>query len=163
DALASTDSMTGLPNRAAFEAHYQRFAALTQRRRGSSVLALVDLDHFKKVNDRYGHQYGDGVLVEFALVLSEFARRPGDAAARLLIEKGATPSHLRSTDLVAARACSEAEFAETFPDFPTFQRELCSLLFADSREAVIDATSGMRNGIGQLTAAFLAYLEYNLQ
>lgn len=83
-------------------------------------------------------------------------------AARQLIADGAVASRLRAADLVAARACSEAEFAEHFPDFPAFQRELCSLLFADAREAIIDATGGMSSGLGQLTTAFSAYLDYNL-
>lgn len=82
--------------------------------------------------------------------------------AHKLIAAGATPSRIRATDLVAAGACSDKDFTQHFPDFATFQRELCALLFAEGREAVIEATTGMQSGLPQLTAAFIAYLDYNL-
>lgn len=84
-------------------------------------------------------------------------------AAQQLIINGATPSRIRTPDLVAARACSEAEFNLVFPDFAVFQRELCALLFADAREAIIEATAGIGSGLKQLTTAFVAYLDYNLK
>jgi len=83
-------------------------------------------------------------------------------AARQLIGNGAKPSRIRVTDLVAARACSEQELSGLFPDFAAFQRELCALLFADAREAIIKATTGIGSGLKQLTTAFIAYLDYNL-
>ena len=46
-------------------------------------VAVIDLDYFKRINDRYGHQHGDGVLREAALTIEPFARRPGDIAARI--------------------------------------------------------------------------------
>ena len=45
--------------------------------------ALIDMDFFKNLTDQYGHDYGDGVLVETGVVLAVFARRPLDIAARL--------------------------------------------------------------------------------
>ena len=80
---ANQDSLTGLSNRSAFESRYEQQMRLGLRYGKSSVLALIDLDHFKLVNDHYGHPYGDGVLVEIAVLLNDWARRPGDFAARI--------------------------------------------------------------------------------
>lgn len=83
DQMATVDYLTSLPNRSAFEEHFNTFSRLAARNRTISVLAMIDLDHFKKINDRYGHPYGDGVLSEVALLLSDFARRSTDIAARI--------------------------------------------------------------------------------
>lgn len=82
--LAYRDSLTGLPNRRAFEDHYElAIRAIARGQHKRAVLALLDLDHFKKLNDQYGHAYGDGTLAEVALTLSQFTRRALDMAARL--------------------------------------------------------------------------------
>lgn len=84
-------------------------------------------------------------------------------AARQLVESGTTATRLRVTDLVAARACTEQQFGELFPDIDSFRRELCSLLFAQAHEAIITATAGLQPGPQQLTTAFIAYLDHNLR
>lgn len=79
---ASTDPLTGLANRAAFD---QRFAEeLTRVQRGGLGLAVVvlDADHFKRVNDRHGHAVGDRVLASLAATLRG-AARGGDMVARI--------------------------------------------------------------------------------
>lgn len=82
--MAYRDSLTGLQNRRAFEDHYERVVhALARSQKQQLVLAVLDLDHFKRLNDDYGHDYGDGALAEVALVLTEFARRSLDMSARL--------------------------------------------------------------------------------
>jgi len=63
--MARKDSLTGLLNHKVI--HQGVMAALALQRPFS--LVMLDLDHFKKVNDRHGHLYGDTVLVQFALVL----------------------------------------------------------------------------------------------
>ena len=80
---AHQDPLTGLRNRRAFELHFELAAAQARRDGKSMLFALADLDHFKLVNDRYGHDYGDGALSEVAVVLSQFGRRPLDLCARL--------------------------------------------------------------------------------
>ncbi len=79
---ATQDILTGLPNRLAFLNHLQTYLASARRYDKICLMALVDLDHFKKINDRYGHEYGDGVLMEVGLCLSQFSRRAGDIVAR---------------------------------------------------------------------------------
>jgi diguanylate cyclase (GGDEF)-like protein len=67
---ATTDSLTGLLNRRSFE---HRVAAL-RREEPSVVIAMADLDHFKLLNDSYGHETGDRALRLFAQVLRESLR-----------------------------------------------------------------------------------------
>mgnify|MGYP002620478979 CR=1 FL=1 len=62
---AATDPLTGLLNRRAFEKHLNREVALMQRGAPSAALMLIDIDHFKAVNDTLGHQAGDDVLLRF--------------------------------------------------------------------------------------------------
>lgn len=81
-ALATIDGLTGLANRRHFdellESEWER-----ARRDGAALsLLLIDVDHFKKYNDRYGHQAGDACLKSVAQVLAAQALRPADLAAR---------------------------------------------------------------------------------
>ena len=71
---ATTDALSGLPNRRALERHLAEQVALA-RSRGTSLSAVVlDIDHFKRVNDTYGHLTGDVVLAEVAARLRAVAR-----------------------------------------------------------------------------------------
>ncbi|AVI61482.1 sensor domain-containing diguanylate cyclase [Halomonas sp. GFAJ-1] len=65
EALSSTDSLTGLLNRRAFDQRFQQEVAMIQRGAPSGALMLIDLDNFKHINDTYGHQSGDHVMVRF--------------------------------------------------------------------------------------------------
>lgn len=79
--IALTDPLTGLPNRRAAEERLQKEGARTPRDGHGFALALVDLDHFKMVNDRYGHAVGDEVLKAVASRF-ESGLREGDWVAR---------------------------------------------------------------------------------
>jgi diguanylate cyclase (GGDEF)-like protein len=72
---AETDALTGLANRRAL---FER----SQRLQGPVAAVVFDIDHFKQVNDRHGHQVGDTVLQTFACLLAANVR-DGDLAARL--------------------------------------------------------------------------------
>ena len=67
--LARTDSLTGLGNRRRLHADIRDVAARARRARGPVALAFLDVDHFKSINDRLGHDVGDLVLKEFAVRL----------------------------------------------------------------------------------------------
>jgi len=73
--LAMNDQLTQIPNRRSFY-HYGNILFLKcQREKRELSLMFMDIDHFKKVNDGYGHDFGDIVLKRFALVLKESARQ----------------------------------------------------------------------------------------
>lgn len=71
---ADLDSLTGLPVRRAFLRAFHRELAVTRRYGTPMAIAILDLDHFKHVNDTYGHPVGDLVLKTFARVLQTSVR-----------------------------------------------------------------------------------------
>lgn len=73
--LSVTDGLTGLYNRRHFEYNIEREFLRTKRYPSELSLALFDIDFFKKVNDTYGHQFGDYVLREISNILSASFRK----------------------------------------------------------------------------------------
>jgi diguanylate cyclase (GGDEF)-like protein len=79
--LASTDVLTGLPNKRSLETAIKRDLARADRDKTWLSLVMVDVDHFKKFNDTYGHATGDLVLQAVGKALSKHLRA-GDLAGR---------------------------------------------------------------------------------
>ncbi|WP_162136934.1 sensor domain-containing diguanylate cyclase [Magnetospirillum molischianum] len=79
--LASTDGLTGLMNRTSFCALAESELARTRRRGGILSVAMIDLDHFKRINDTMGHSIGDQALKKVSDCLSTVVRT-GDLVAR---------------------------------------------------------------------------------
>ena len=80
--VAATDPLTGLANRRAFDAEMARRIAAAPEGAIAGHVAIFDLDHFKRVNDRHGHAAGDDVLRAFARI-ARACVRDGDMVARL--------------------------------------------------------------------------------
>ncbi|MCB1996315.1 MAG: GGDEF domain-containing protein [Burkholderiaceae bacterium] len=75
-ALALRDELTGLPNRRAIEAYARAQLVQSQRLGLPFTLVLLDLDHFKQVNDRFGHPAGDALLQALSRVVPQVLRAP---------------------------------------------------------------------------------------
>ncbi len=101
--LSERDPLTGLWNRRKFDAEMSSLSLKTKRYPNSetATLALLDIDHFKRINDTYGHDKGDVTIKEVARILT---------------------NHLRETDVVA-RIGGE-EFAIIMPHTPLNEAEI---------------------------------------
>ena len=101
---ARTDPLTGLLNRRGFDEHAAREFAHAHRDCTSIALAMLDIDHFKQINDEWGHIVGDRVLAHLAQVLTDTSRVI-DVAARLGGEEFAVL--MPGSDVVGAEAFIE--------------------------------------------------------
>lgn len=121
--LAMRDELTGLFNRRYIMDVLTRQKALADRGQMSFTLCYCDLDHFKRINDRYGHQVGDRVLNDFARV-AESVVRSVDFVARiggeefLLVLVGAAEETARQ---VARRLAERTKFLAVIPEEPDFR------------------------------------------
>ncbi len=70
-AAADTDPLTGMPNRRHLESRFAELLSQSKQQQVPMSLGLIDVDHFKSVNDQHGHFIGDAVLKEVARILSE--------------------------------------------------------------------------------------------
>jgi polar amino acid transport system substrate-binding protein len=73
--LSKTDPLTGVANRHSLAEFFQREIDRKKRYQSSFSVIMLDLDHFKEVNDRYGHNVGDQVLIEVANIISKHIRK----------------------------------------------------------------------------------------
>ena len=107
---ARRDGLTGLPNRRAFEEALAREVERAIRAGRPLSLVLLDLDHFKQVNDRHGHAEGDASLRLFARIAAH-GLRPGDVLGRMGGEEFALA--LFDTDAEVARGVAQRIAAAT--------------------------------------------------
>jgi len=103
--LACTDGLTGVANRRHFDLSFDAEWLRAQRHRQSLSLVVIDVDHFKRFNDHYGHGEGDTCLKQVAQALCGCIRRPGDLLARYGGEEFV--ALLPDTGAEAARAMAE--------------------------------------------------------
>jgi len=80
--MASRDALTGLTNRRAFFSSLDQALSLANRHSRPLAILIADIDHFKVVNDTYGHQAGDAALVHFSKLLAH-TLRTSDIAGRI--------------------------------------------------------------------------------
>jgi two-component system cell cycle response regulator len=103
--LAMTDALTGAYNRRYFIRHLTREIKRAQRFGGDLSLLLLDIDHFKIINDTYGHVVGDMVLTKLTREISQCLRRDTDWCARLGGDEFAVV--LEGTNVAQAGICAE--------------------------------------------------------
>ncbi len=135
--LASLDPLTGARNRRGMQAEIE--IAMTTSRQSRKPLGLIifDLDHFKRINDRFGHEAGDNVLVEMASVVrrktrksDKFFRLGGEEFALLIAD--ANPADLREiTEKIRTGIARDVRCA----DIPVTASFGASLLRAGETEA----------------------------
>ncbi len=80
--LSVTDPLTGLANRRALDDYLAQEWQRASRDRSPLAVLLLDVDHFKKLNDTWGHQIGDQCLRELAKIMTAHFKRPADLVAR---------------------------------------------------------------------------------
>lgn len=102
--MAETDPMTMLPNRRALGRFVDQLMSFVQREQRGVAVAVVDIDHFKSFNDRYGHTAGDDCIRQVGEALVGQARRPLDMAARLGGEEFVVIWYGRDPDTLTAAA-----------------------------------------------------------
>ena len=105
EALSYTDALTRVANRRAFDRALDVEWRRGIRSREPITLLLIDVDHFKRFNDAYGHQSGDQCLATVAEALAGCVRRAADCVARYGGEEFA--AMLPATDLNGGRAIAE--------------------------------------------------------
>ena len=141
---AATDALTGLPNRRSLDDSVRMLVARAQRSGTPLALLSLDLDHFKHVNDTYGHAAGDSLLAALGALLrssvraSDFAARAGGEEFTVL---------LADTDRAGARALAEKiRKAVQELDVPeVMQRVTISIGLAVLPDDAVDADQLLRN------------------
>jgi two-component system, cell cycle response regulator len=114
--LAEEDPLTGLANRGAFAAALAREVARARRHGGPLALAILDVDHFKRVNDGFGHRAGDHVLRELAQALRPLVRQE-----QLLARYGGEELALVLPDVPLEKAVRFAEKARALVEERAFE------------------------------------------
>ena len=104
--LSVRDALTGLYNRRHIDNVLETEMRRSARNRKPIALLLIDVDHFKSLNDRYGHQHGDACLRAVAEVLEQYPRRGYDVVARYGGEEFILL--LPEADGITARAVADA-------------------------------------------------------
>ncbi|MEA3018640.1 MAG: two-component system, cell cycle response regulator [Actinomycetota bacterium] len=140
DAMSRTDALTGLPNRRHLQDHLLATASAARRHGQSLAILMVDIDHFKDVNDTLGHDGGDRVLREIAARVSA-ACRTEDVAGRWGGEEFLVVAPFTDRE-------SAASLAESIRD------AIASQPLASSGQLVVDVTVsiGAAAGAGDIDA-----------
>ena len=138
--LAGTDPLTGLGNRRTFDGLLEVEAERADRHGDPLSLVMLDIDGFKSVNDRFGHQLGDRVLIEVGRRLVGIARR-GEAVSRIGGEEFAwiLPRTDAAGSMVAAARALDAISGAPFEAVGTLtiSAGVCELAAAGSPEEMV--------------------------
>ena len=139
--MASTDGLTGLYNRRIFEIMVQQSLRQAARDKRVTALMLIDVDHFKKYNDHYGHPAGDAALKSVANILSARPCRPHDLVARVGGEEFAVFLYDVDADFAVSRAnalCGDIEKQLAIPHAASSTAAVVTLSIGVSLSRAID-------------------------
>lgn len=155
--LADTDALTGIPNRRTFESTLERELSRANRNGEQVTLVMIDIDHFKKLNDTHGHQIGDEVLRKTGRALAN-GSRGFDTPARYGGEEFAVvlPSCSAAESLPAGERYRTMIFEQDLPvpvtasagvaTYPTHASDAASLIKA-ADEALYESKRTGRNRV----------------
>lgn len=141
--LATLDALTGVYNRRAFETKFAEYAALARREPMEISMLIIDIDHFKQINDRFGHLVGDMVLKGVAEVLQSSLRRQTDIVARVggdeffVLLPSTKPEHARALAEELLRAVADFDFLPAPDDGPALEVGI-SIGISTSADAEVD-------------------------
>ncbi len=121
-AISITDTLTGVLNRRGLQDSYDILAGDGQRQPQKLAALLFDLDHFKSINDRYGHQTGDAVLIEFARI------------ARLFVPRNGAFGRMGGEEFIAFVPITDREEAEALAE--TIRADFCRVPLLAGRSLV---------------------------
>jgi diguanylate cyclase (GGDEF)-like protein len=132
--LATTDALTGVANRRSFEQYLHESTERARLRGQPLTLVMVDIDHFKKYNDHYGHQAGDTCLRQVCQAMGECLRRPLDMVARMGGEEFAVvmPEMEGADAMAAAERLRRAVGALALPHARSLTSDIVSISVAST-------------------------------
>lgn len=152
------DKLTGAYNREYFEQNIEQFIKIYQTNHTYLAIAFLDIDHFKKVNDTYGHDVGDELLISFVRTIKKYSReediliRWGGEEFIMIIKTSSKENFFRALENLRAKIANE--------DFPIVGKKTCSiggtiyqeqedisLTIKRADEAVYDAKNSGRNKV----------------
>ncbi len=149
--LAQQDVLTWTKNRRVFDEYLPRLWRQAASDARSLAILVIDVDHFKAYNDRYGHQAGDVVLRQVALAIQRQVHRPLDLVARYGGEEFA--AILYDTDCAGARYAAERMRGAVEELAIEHRESLSGAVLTISVGVAVVAPTGARNASGALQLA----------
>lgn len=128
--MSNTDKLTNIANRRAFDTHLYNLWRRLNRQGGSASLIMIDIDYFKRYNDRYGHVQGDKALQGVASVIKKYTQRADEVCARFGGEEFSMlvqTTTLKELNQLTNKINSELERIEIIHDDSPFHRLTLSI------------------------------------
>ncbi len=160
---ANTDALTGIYNRLKFNELFEAEIQRSRRYKAPLSLIMFDIDHFKKINDRYGHHIGDRVLIEMSRLVSQnlrgqdiFARWGGEEFMIVAPDTGLVNAVELAEKLrvliKTSYSCDQVRFTASFGVTEFSGDELADMMIKRVDEALYEAKRGGRNKVVKAVA-----------
>ena len=157
--MADTDGLTGIPNRRSFEMALEKELSRSARSGEPVTLMMVDVDHFKKFNDSYGHQAGDDVLKGVGAALVDASRdfdtpaRYGGEEFAVILPACSSDQSLQVAERLRERICEVKAVAPVTASagvatYPTHAADAAALIKA-ADEALYESKRAGRNRLSR--------------